>query len=108
MKNTERCTANEDLPPPTPIVPEKTKSRPREISERIEAEPNIYPKNNASLAIDSRTPNSTIGVLIVIEQYGSGTLFYPTRSSDGWTSYEDAANLYSKGGADELQGADVR
>ena len=48
------------------------------------------------------------GVLFVIENDGAGTLFHSKRSSDGWSPFEDALDLFREGGAIELQRAGIR
>ncbi len=102
------CAADEEPSPPSTIAIQKTDMLLREISECVESAPDIYPMHKSSLAIDFRTPDGRSGVLFVIEQDGSGTLFYPTRDSDGWTSFEDAINLFAGRGAEELKRAGIR
>ncbi|GEM_PF-2438457 len=108
LEESHECAADEKLSPPSTIAIQKTDKLLREMSECVEAAPDIYPMHESSLAIDFRTPDGRSGVLFVIEQKGSGTLFFPTRDSDGWSSVEDAADLFEKRGADELKRAGIR
>ena len=108
LKGSHECATEEELSPPSALAIEKADKLLREMSECVESAPDIYPMREASLAIDFRTPDGRSGVLFVIERDGSGTLFYPTRDSDGWSSVADAADLFEKRGADELKRAGIR
>ncbi len=108
LENIDDCTADENLSPPAIIIIERTGSRLRVVSECVVAQPDIYPMSEVSLAIDFRTRNGTCGILFVIGSDGSGTVFYPDRGSKGWMTCKDAAELYAKRGANELQRLGIR
>jgi len=108
LGESSECAVDEGLSPPSDIAIRKTEVLLREMSECIGSAPDVYPMRDSCLAIDFRTPDGRNGVLFIIDQDGSGALFYPTRSQDGWTSVEDATDLFKKRGADELKRAGIR
>ncbi len=108
MDESSECAVEEGLSPPSDIAVQKTEVLLREMSECIGSEPDVYPMRDSSLAIDFRTPDGRSGVLFIIDQDGSGALFYPTRGQDEWTSVEDAADLFKGRGAAELKQAGIR
>ncbi len=108
MAESREIAVDEGLSPPSDIVIRKTEALLHEMSGCIGSVPDVYPMHDSSLAIDFRTPDGRSGVLFIIDQDGSGALFYPTRGQDGWTSVEDATDLFKGRGADELKRAGIR
>ena len=99
---------DEDIAEPSDIALAKAKQLLEEISSCVIDRPDIYPMQERSVAIDFRGPESKSGVLFVIEQDGSGALYYRTENSRGRLRVDDAANLLDEGGAMELARIGIR
>ena len=71
---------DEGLEKPSSLGLMKAEALLRRISGHIEDQPDIYPMDEGSIAIDLRNPDVKSGVLFLIEENGSGALFYRTQS----------------------------
>ena len=79
-----------------------------EIASHIEDQPEIYPMDEGSIAIDFRNPECKSGVLFLIEKGGSGALFYRNQKSKGQVRVDDATDLLSEGGLLEMKRVGIR
>ena len=75
----------------------------KDLAMHIRLQPDIYPMDQGSIAIDIRHPSRKIGVLCLIERDGSGALFSRSRRSRGRIRVDDAAELLKEGGLSELR-----
>ena len=98
----------DDMAEPSDIALAKAKQLLEEISSFVVDRPEIYPMQERCVAIDFRGPESMSGVLFVIEQDGSGALYYRTENSRGRLRVDDAADLLDEGGAMELARIGIR
>ena len=80
----------------------------RQIAGHVEDRPDIYPMDEGSIAIDLRNPDAKSGVLFLIEENGSGALFYRTPKAKGRVRVDDAADLLSEGGLLEIKRVGIR
>ena len=69
----------------------------------VESQPDIYPMDQGSIAIDIRHPNGTVGVLCLIERDGSGVLFSRSQKAKGRVRVNDASDLLREGGLSEMK-----
>ena len=69
----------------------------------IEPQPDIYPMDQGSIAIDIRHPNGKLGVLFLIERDGSGVLFSRSQRAKGRIRVDDASDLLREGGLSEMR-----
>ena len=95
--------AEEDLPEPSSSTLLKAEYLLKELSKCVTAQPDVYPMDEGSIAIDLRKPNTRSGVLFLIEQDGSGALFYRTQKSKGRVRVDDAGDLLREGGLFEIR-----
>ena len=95
----------EDIAEPTKIALANAEQLLIKVSCYVRERPEIYPMEERSVAIDFRIPKSKSGVLFVIEQDGSGSLFHRTENARGRLRVDDAADLLNEGGMMELKKA---
>ncbi len=97
----------EELDLPSDLAIDKTASFLTEVSKYPVEQPDVYPMQESSIAIDFRNPHLPIGVLFLIEHDGSGVMFYGSQKSKGRTQVRDASDLLDEGGLHELQRAGI-
>ncbi len=69
----------------------------QEFSGHIASQPDIYPMDEAGIAIDFRTQDGRNGVLFVVDHDGSGAMFYCTAGLRGRLRIDDATRLPREG-----------
>lgn len=99
---------DERLDEPSSLGLMKAETLLRQIAGRIKDQPDIYPMDEGSIAIDLRNPDFKSGVLFLIEQNGSGALFYRTQKSKGRVRVDDAVDLLGEGGLLEIKRVGIR
>ena len=100
------CSAyalDENLEEPSELGLMKAKKLLETVSTWITNQPDIYPMDEGSIAIDFRNPENKSGVLFLVEQDGSGALFHRTKNSKGRLRVDDAADLLQEVGLLELK-----
>ena len=103
------CAAEEELPPPSGTAI----ARSRELLQRfssacIASQPDIYPMDGGSVAIDFRTPDCRSGVLFVVDQDGSGVMFYRADGMRGRERVYDAVQFIEEGAIARLRRMGIR
>ncbi len=99
---------DEGLDEPSSLGLTKAEALLRQIAGHIEDQPDIYPMDEGSIAIDLRNPDVKSGVLFLIEENGSGALFYHTQKSKGRVRVDDAVNLLGEGRWLEIKRVGIR
>ena len=99
---------DEGLDEPSSLGLTKAETLLRQIAGHIEDQPDIYPMDEGSIAIDLRNPDVKSGVLFLIEENGSGALFYRTQKSKGRVRVDDAVDLLGEGGLLEIKRIGIR
>ncbi len=99
---------DEGLEEPSELGLTKAERLLREVSIYVTDRPDIYQMDEGSIAIDFRNPEIRAGVLFLIEHNGSGALFYQTRKSKGRLRVDDATDLLSEGGLQELNRVGIK
>ena len=94
---------DEDLEIPSTLGLMKAEQVLKEISISVRDQPDIYMMDEGNIAIDFRNSKSQSGVFFLIEKDGSGALFHRTQKSKGRLRVDDAADLPSEGGLQELK-----
>ena len=102
------CAEEEELPPPSGIAIARSRKLLRKFSEYITSQPDIYPMDEACVAIDFRTPDGRSGVLFVVDQDGSGVMFHCTEGVRGRTRVDDASQLMDEGAVAKLRRVGIR
>ena len=97
------CAAEEELPPPSGTALIKSRELLQQFSVCIASQPDIYPMDKSGIAIDFRTPDGRSGVLFVVDQDGSGAMFFRTDGMRGRTRVEDATQLIKEGAIAKLR-----
>ena len=99
---------DEGMDKPSQLALEKTKVLLKTISKYVEDQPDIYPMDECSIAIDFRTPDPMSGILFLIEKDGSGAYFSRTRDFKSRIHIADAADLLDEGGLKEFKRLGIR
>ena len=99
---------DECMDKPSQLALEKTKVLLKTISKYVEDQPDIYPMDECSIAIDFRNPDLMSGILFLVEKDGSGAYFSRTRKSKARTRVADAADLLDEGGLKEFERLGIR
>ena len=102
------CAAEEELPPPSTIAIARTRELLQQFSTSITSQPDIYPMDESNIAIDFRTPDGGSSVLFVVDQDGSGVMFYRTEGVRGRIRVDDASQLIGEGAIAKLRRVGIR
>ena len=102
------CAIEDEIDEPTKIAMTKAKKLLEKMARHVIEQPDVYPMQYSSIAIDFRSPYGKNGVLFLVEQDGTGVLFYQTSSSKGRIQTNDATDLLEEGGLRELKRVDIR
>ena len=102
------CAVEEKLLPPSGTALTKSRELLQQFSASITSQPDIYPMDEGSVAIDFRTPDGRSGVLFVVDQDGSGAMFYCKKDVRSRTRVDDASQLISEGAITTLRRAGIR
>lgn len=102
------CAEEEDLPPPSETALTKSRALLQQLSANIKSQPDIYPMDGGSVAIDFRTSDGRSGVLFVIDQDGSGAMFHRAEGVRGRTRVDDALQLMGEDAIAKLRRVGVR
>ncbi len=111
LEQLSECPAiaqEEEMAEPTNLALAKAKTILRELATHMISQPDVYPMQYSSIAIDFRGPSSNSGVLFVIDDDGSGVFFHQTNHSKGRLRVNDANDLLKEGGMRELERIGVR
>lgn len=111
LNELEECSASaldEGLEKPSELGLTKARKLLKTVSTRVTDQPDIYLMDEGSVAIDFRNAESKSGVLLLVEQDGSGALFHRTKNSEGRLRVDDAADLLQEGGFLELERVGIR
>ena len=87
------AAVEEGLDEPSELGLIKAEAVLRGISGFVEEQPDIYPMDRGSIAVDLRRPEIGSSVVMVVEQDGSGALFYRTSGKKGRVRVENAVDL---------------
>ena len=99
---------DEGMDKPSQLALERTKVLLKTISKYVEDQPDIYPMDECSIAIDFRNPDLMSGILFLVEKDGSGAYFSRTRKSKARTRVANAADLLDEGGLKEFKRLGIR
>ena len=99
---------DEGMDKPSQLALEKTKVLLKTISKYVEDQPDIYPMDECSIAIDFRNPGLMSGILFLVEKDGSGAYYSRTCKSKARTRVADAADLLDEGGLKEFERLGIR
>ena len=99
---------DEGMDKPSQLALEKTKVLLETISKYVEDQPDIYPMDECSIAIDFRNPDLMSGILFLVEKDGSGAYYSRTRKSKARTRVANAADLLDEGGLKEFERLGIR
>ena len=99
---------DEGMDKPSQLALERTKVLLETISKYVEDQPDIYPMDECSIAIDFRNPDLMSGILFLVEKDGSGAYFSRTRDFKGRIHVTDAADLLDEGGLKEFERLGIR
>ena len=99
---------DEGMDKPSQLALERTKVLLKTISKYVEDQPDIYPMDECSIAIDFRNPDQMSGILFLVEKDGSGAYFSRTRDFKGQIHVTDAADLLDEGGLEEFKRLGIR
>ena len=99
---------DEGMDKPSQLALERTKVLLETISKYVEEQPDIYPMDECSIAIDFRNPSIMSGILFLVEKDGSGAYFSRTRKSKARTRVDDAADLLDEGGLKKFERLGIR
>ena len=102
------CAREDEMDEPSDLALSKAKELLEEVANYVSDRPEIYPMQQSSIAIDFRDADSKSGVLLLIEEDGSGALFHRTGNSKGRLRVDDAADLLKEGGIKELKRVGIR
>ena len=102
------CAEEEDLLPPSETALAKSRALLQQLSANIKSQPDIYPMDEASVAIDFRTSDGRSGVLFVIDRDGSGVMFHSREGVRGRTRVDDALQLIGEDAIAKLRLVGVR
>ena len=102
------CALEDEMDEPTDIALDKAKNLLEKIAKHVIDQPDVYPMQDSSIAIDFRSPNGKNGVLFLVERDGSGVLFYRTSNSKGRIRVDDATDLIKEGGIRVLKRVGIR
>ncbi len=105
------CAAEEELPLPSGTALTKSRELLQQFSASITSQPDIYPMDEGSVAIDFRTPDGRSGVLFVVDQDGSGVMFHCAegmRGVRGRIRVDDASQLIDEGAIAKLRRVGIR
>ena len=91
------CAAEEKLPAPSGTTIAKSQELLLRLSASITSQPDIYPMDEGSVAIDFRAHDGRSGVLFVVDHDGSGVMFYRTVGVRGRVRVDDATQLIDDG-----------
>ena len=108
LKACPELAVDEGMDKPSRLALKKTKVLLKTISKYVEDQPDIYPMDECSIAIDFRNPDLMSGILFLIENDGSGAYFSRTRKSKARTRVADAADLLDEGGLKEFERLGIR
>lgn len=87
---------DEGIEVPPEISFHNAKSLIEHISSFIEEQPDIYPMDEGSIAIDFRNPSMRSGIFILVDGDGSGALFTRSNESKGRIRVSDAKRLLNE------------
>ena len=99
---------DEGMDKPSQLALEKTKVLLKTISKYVEEQPDIYPMDECSIAIDFRNPSIMSGILFLVEKDGSGAYFSCIRKSRARNRVDDAEDLLDEGGLKEFERLGIR
>ena len=99
---------DEGMDKPSQLALMKAKGLLEIVSGHVEDQPDIYPIDEGSIAIDFRNLDVKCGVIFLIEKDGSGVYLSRTRKSKGRVRVDDAADLLSEGGLLEIKRVGIR
>ncbi len=102
------CAEEDELLPPSSTAIASSRELLRKFSVCITSQPDIYPMDEAGVAIDFRTSVGKSGVLFVVDQDGSGTMFHCTEGVRGRVRVKDATRLIDEGAIANLERAGIR
>lgn len=102
------CAHDEDMAEPSVLAMTKARQLLKDISVHVKDRPDVYPMDESGIAIDFRNSDGQSGVLFLIENDGSGALFYRTTDSRGRLRVDDARALLREGGIRALERAGIR
>ena len=102
------CAAEEGPHPPSETAIARSRDLLQAFSACIASQPDIYPMDLGSVAIDFRTPGGRNGVLFVVDQDGSGVMFYRTSRMRGRKRVDDANQFIEEGVIAELKRMEIR
>ena len=94
---------DEGLNKPSQLALEKTKVLLKTISKYVEDQPDIYPMDECSIAIEFRNLDLMSGILLLVEKDGSGAYFSRTRKSKTRTRVANAEDLLDEGRLKEFK-----
>ncbi len=102
------CAEEDELPSPSSAAIARSRELLQEFSVCITSRPDIYPMDEAGVAIDFRSSDGKSGVLFVVDQDGSGIMFHCTEGVRGRVRVKDAKQLIDEGAIANLERVGIR
>ena len=100
--------AEEGLHPPSEIAMTRSRHLLQLLSASMISRPDIYPMDEGSIAVDFRARDGSGGVLLLVDQDGSGVMFHRSAKTRGRVRVDDATRLIDKDAASKLKRLGIR